>query len=220
MLRLLVRLVGMLLAIALAWVLLISLSPGSWVATWAPCPRNLAWGPAWLPRASPLVALPIELADGAAKLCYGQPALRGREMIGGTAIPFGRIWRLGANEPTTLHLNRILRLGDLVLAPGSYSLYAIPGNREWDILVNRSIRQWGLESEYTDEIRQYEVGHYRTPVRHLESPVERMTFRTQPSATGAFELIFEWQETSWRLPFDTSLHGEEFEGGAPPTPES
>lgn len=209
----------MALAAALAWVLLVTVSPGSWVASWAPCPRNLTWAPAWLPRVSPLVALPFELPGGSAKLCYGSPSLRGREMLGGE-LPYGELWRLGANEPTTLHVSRVVHIGDFVLAPGSYSLYAYPGSREWEIVINRSTRQWGLESEYTEEIRNLEVGRYRVPVTRLEAPVEQMTFRVAPSVTGAVDLIFEWQKTSWRLPLDTSLHGEEFEGGPPPSPES
>lgn len=217
--RLLLRLFGALLALALGWVLLISLAPGSWVATWAPCPRNLAWGPAWLPRVSPLAAVRIELPGGAAKVCYGQPSLRGREMLGGV-LPNGQLWRLGANEPTTLHVNRLVRLGDLVLAPGSYSLYAVPGGREWEIRINRSIRQWGLESEYTDAVQELEVGRLRVPASRLDAKVETMTFRFEPSAIGAVDLVFEWQNTAWRLALDTSLRGESFEGGAPPTPES
>ncbi|MGE0638695.1 MAG: DUF2911 domain-containing protein [Thermoanaerobaculia bacterium] len=219
MFRLLARLLGMALAVALAWVLLVTIAPGSWVASWAPCPRNLAWVPAWLPRASPLGALKIDLPGGSAKLCYGRPSLRGREMLGGV-LPYGELWRLGANEPTTLHVDRVVHIGDMVLAAGSYSLYAYPGSREWDIVVNRSTRQWGLESEYTDEVRGQEVGRIRVPAGRMETPVQQLTFRAVPAVTGAVDLIFEWQDTTWRLPIDTSLHGEEFEGGPPPTPES
>lgn len=217
--RQLLRLTAALLAAALGWVLLVSLAPGSWVATWAPCPRNLAWGPTWAPRVSPLTALRIDLSGGAAKLCYGQPSLKGREMLGGV-VPNDRIWRLGANEPTTLHINRLVRLGELVLAPGSYSLYAIPGAREWEIRVNRSIRQWGLESEYTDEIQEREIGRVRVPATRLDAPVEKMTFHVEPAAIGTVDLVFEWQNTTWRLLLDTSPGGESFEGGAPPAPES
>jgi hypothetical protein len=203
----------------LAWVLLVSLAPGDWVAAGAPCPRNLAWGPAWLPRASPLDSVSIALPGGKARLCYGRPSLRGRTMIGGDAVPYGKLWRLGANEPTTLHTSRILYVGDLVLAPGSYSLYAIPGIREWEIIVNRSIRQWGLESEYDDEVLAQEVGRIRVQAQHLDSPVETLTFRAQPAATSAVELVFEWQETRWRLPLDTSRSDFDTYEESEPDPE-
>lgn len=214
--RFLIKLLGLAAALFLGWVLLVSLAPGSWIAAGAPCPRNLSWGPAWGSRVSPLAALSIPVPGGKVRVCYGRPSLRGRTMIGGDAVPFGQLWRLGANEPTTLHTSRILRIGDLVLAPGSYSLYAIPGQREWEIVINRKIRQWGLESEYTDEVRSHEVGRITVPAQRLETPIETLTFLTQPSALGAADLIFEWQSTRWRLPIDTGGYApESFEESAP-----
>jgi hypothetical protein len=132
----------------------------------------------------------------------------------GERIPYGELWRLGANEPTTLHLARLVNVGNLVLAPGSYSIYAVPGPREWEIVFNRSTRQWGLESEYTEDVRALEVGRIRVQAQKLDSPVEKMRFRAQPSALGAVELVFEWQDTRWRLPLDTTppqLEPEELE---------
>ena len=200
MLRAIWKLLGLAAALALGWVLLVSLAPGSWIAAGAPCPRNLSWGPAWLPRVSPLESLSFALPGGGkGKLCYGSPSLKGRTMIGGV-LPYGQLWRLGANEPTTLHLSRTAHIGDIVLAPGSYSLYAIPGQLEWEILVNRSTRQWGLESEYTSAVQAREIGRIRIKSQPLDSPVEALTFSIQPSAMGALEIVFQWQDVRWRLP--------------------
>jgi len=202
MFRALTRLLGMAAALLLGWVLLVSLSPGTWIAAGAPCPRNLAWGDAWLPRASPLESLSFDLPDGGkGKLCYGRPSLKGRQMIGGE-LPYGQLWRLGANEPTTLHLSRAAHVGEMVLAPGSYSLYAIPGQLEWEILINRSTRQWGLESEYTSSVRAREVGRIRLKSQPLDRSVETLTFSIQPSAMGAIEIVFEWEDVRWRLPLE------------------
>ncbi|KAB2956175.1 MAG: DUF2911 domain-containing protein [Thermoanaerobaculia bacterium] len=192
--------------VALAGLALTSLAPGSWIADWAPCPRNWGWGPAWKPRASPLEALAFELGEsGHGKLCYGRPSLRGRVMLGSPAVPFGRLWRTGANEPTTLHLDAPARIADLHLAPGSYSIYTVPDAVAWEVVVNRSTRQWGLESEYTDEVRAREVGRFRVPVEVLESPVETLTFRAVPTAAGAVVLVLEWQTTRIRMPLDAEL---------------
>ena len=200
MLRALLKLLGLAALLLLGWVLIVSLAPGTWIAAGAPCPRNLAWGDAWLPRASPLRSISFALPGGGkGKLCYGSPSLKGRQMIGG-AVPYGHLWRLGANEPTTLHISRTVHIGDLVLAPGSYSLYAVPGELEWEILVNRSTRQWGLESEYTSAVQAREVGRIRIKRQTLDTAVESLTFRVVPSAVGALELIFEWQDVRWRLP--------------------
>jgi len=186
---------------------LTSFASGPAVAHWAPCPRNWAWIPAWLPRVSPLRDLRFAAGDGTVRVCYGAPALRGRTMLGGAAVPFGHLWRTGANEPTTLHSDVSLRLGDaahggLVLAPGSYALYTVPGPERWEIIVNRSIRQWGIESEYSPEVASQELGRFTVDASALSSPVEQMRFTAEPSPSG-LALVLSWQTTRLAIPLST-----------------
>ncbi|MDQ1347719.1 MAG: hypothetical protein QG573_1092 [Acidobacteriota bacterium] len=191
--------------VALGWVASTTLATGSAIATWAPCPRNWTWAPAYLPRRSPLESHTFKVGAAHAKVCYGSPALAGRTMLGGEAVPFGQLWRTGANEPTSLHLDRVVRVGDLVLRAGSYSLYTVPGERDWTVIFNRATRQWGIESAYDAELAAQEVGRLQVRARPRESPVERLTFRSEPSATAAVDLILEWQQTQIRLPFDSGF---------------
>ena len=192
-------------AVALGWVGLTTLSTGSSIAHGAPCPRNWSWADAYLPRQSPLESHAFRVGKASARICYGSPALRGRMMIGGDAVPYGKLWRTGANEPTTLHLDRVVRVGELVLAPGSYSIYTLPGERDWTVIFNRSTRQWGLESEYTDEVAAQEAGRILVRARPTEKPVEHLTWRSEPSASSAVDLVLEWQGTRLRLPFDSGF---------------
>jgi len=189
----------------LGWVALTTFATGSAIATWAPCPRNWAWTAAYLPRQSPLEALSFTLGKAHVKLCYGSPALNGRTMLGGDAVPFGKLWRTGANEPTTLHTDHVVRLGDLVLGAGSYAIYTIPGDRSWTVLLNRSTRQWGLESEYTDDVAAQEIGRITVRPRPLDTPVEGLTFHSEPSATAAVDVVLEWQRTQIRLALDSGF---------------
>ncbi|MEO8275587.1 MAG: DUF2911 domain-containing protein [Thermoanaerobaculia bacterium] len=202
------RAVLFLLAVAAAigaWVAVTSLTPGASIATWAPCPRNWGWTDSYHPRQSPLQAMKVKVGNAHVKVCYGSPALRGREMIGGNSIPFGKIWRTGANEPTTIHTDHVVRLGDIVLGAGSYSLYTVPGERDWTVILNRSTRQWGLESEYTEAVAAQEVGRFETRARKLDSAVENLTFHSEPSASAAAEIVLEWQNTQLRLPLDVGF---------------
>lgn len=178
---------------------LTSFATGPMVARWAPCPRNWGWAPAWLPRASPLRSAMTDLAGGHVRICYGAPALRGRRMLGGRAVPFGRLWRTGANEPTTLHADVPITLGGLALAPGSYALYTVPGPAEWEIIVNRATRQWGLESEYTADVARHELGRFRVAAEAADPPVEQLALAFAPTAEGA-DLVLTWQTTRLRLP--------------------
>lgn len=198
------KLIGRLFLLALlagaGWIALTSLSTPAAIARWAPCPRNWSWSNAWWPRASPLAAVSFRFSDGRAKICYGRPSLRGRVMLGGEAVPYGSLWRTGANEPTTLHLDVPAEVGELYLAPGSYSIYTVPGPTSWQVVFNGSTRQWGLESEYTEEVAAREVGRITVPVESLEAPVETLTLRAVPSGGEDWWIVLEWQTTRIRIP--------------------
>jgi len=198
-------LLAALVAGALSWAALTTLATGSAIASWAPCPRNWGWLPTYLPRESPLESHAFRIGRAHAKVCYGSPALGGRTMIGGDAVPYGKLWRTGANEPTTLHLDRVVRVGDLLLGAGSYSIYTLPGERDWTVIFNRSTHQWGLESEYTDEVEAQEIGRLSVRARTLEAPVESLRFTSEASATAAVDLLLDWQRTRIRLPFDSGF---------------
>lgn len=196
-------------ALLAAWIALTSLAPGSWIATWAPCPRNWGWLASWQPRESPLAAVRFEVAPELhGKLCYGRPSLKGRRMIGGEAVPYGRLWRTGANEPTTLHLNGPARLGALDLSAGSYALYTVPDPAAWEVVVTRATRQWGLESLYDEAARPSEVGRFRVGVEVLDEPIETLTIRTVPASSSAVDLLVEWQTTRIRLPLESPYTDE------------
>jgi hypothetical protein len=124
-------------------------------------------------------------------------------MIGGEAVPFGRLWRTGANEPTTLHLDGPARLGPLDLVAGSYAIYTVPDPASWEVVVTRSTRQWGLEALYDEAARRAEVGRFRVPVEVLDLPVETLSIRAVPASSSAVDLLVEWQTTRIRLPLES-----------------
>jgi len=209
MLRRLFALAGLVALVWLGWMALTSLAPGSAVASWAPCPRNWAWVDAWKPRRSPLAATAIRFSRGHAKLCYGRPSLRGRQMLGGDAIPFGRLWRTGANEATTLHLDVSAKIGSIYLAPGSYSLYTVPDKKHWQLIVNRSSGQWGLESLYDTELESREVGRLSLPIETLGRAVETLTFRAVPRGGDDWWLELDWQTSRLRIPITADVEEDD-----------
>jgi hypothetical protein len=151
-------------------------------------------------RASPYDSATVAVGAGVAKICYGRPSLRGREMIGGEAVPYGQLWRTGANEPTTIHLDVPARIAGIAVQPGSYSLYTIPeAGREWTLIVNRSTTQWGHESRYTEEVAAQEVGRGSVPVETLEERVEQLTIRPADRRQGA---LLEWQNSRVFIPIE------------------
>lgn len=151
-------------------------------------------------RQSPLDSVSFTVGGNAVKVCYGRPSLRGRKMLGGEAVPYGKLWRTGANEPTMIHTTGPLTIAGIKVPAGSYSLYTVPGATEWVVIVNRSITQWGEESNYTDKVKAQEVGRGKVKAESAAAPVEKFTIRAEPPGSDATALVLEWQATSVRIP--------------------
>ena len=150
-------------------------------------------------RASPLDSIAFPVGDQTVRVCYGRPVARGRTMIGESAVPFGRLWRTGANEPAMIHTPVSLSIAGIQVAPGTYSLYTEPNESEWGIIVNRSYSQWGHEGQYTSEVAAQEVGRGTAPVSSLTDHVEQFTI-----THSAGHLVLTWENTEVRIPISTS----------------
>ena len=160
-------------------------------------------------RASPLDSVTFRVAGQEVKICYGRPSARGRTMLGSPGVegagsqmgvvPFGKIWRTGANEPTLLRTPIALVIAGVRVPAGTYSIYTVPGEAEWEIIVNRSYSQWGHEGSYTDEVRAQEVGRGKVSSERTDSHVETFTIRAEDLPDGNVHVILEWERTRVRV---------------------
>lgn len=151
-------------------------------------------------RKSPLDSLSFKVGAAEVKLCYGRPSAGGRTMIGGENVPYGKLWRTGANEPTMIHTTGPIIIAGVAVPAGSYSIYTVPDPKEWQVIVNRSITQWGHESQYTDKVKAQEVGHGTAKASALTSAVETFTIRSEAGAAGAVNLLLDWEKTRVTIP--------------------
>jgi hypothetical protein len=151
-------------------------------------------------RKSPLDSVSFTVGGQPVQVCYGRPSLRGRTMLGGEAVPYGKLWRTGANEPTMIHTAAPLSIAGLKVPAGTYSLYTVPGPSEWEVIVNRSITQWGEEHSYTDQVKAQEVGRAKVKAEKTPAAVEQFTIRPDPGTGDATALVLEWQTTRVRIP--------------------
>jgi len=156
-------------ALVWSWPLLVALT----AAAQEPVPSCKVRGSReWLStRASPLDSATVVVAGRTAKVCYSRPSARGR-VVFGEFVEYGKLWRTGANEPTVIFTPVALEIAGVKVAPGKYSLYSVPGEKEWEIIVNRSTSQWGHENSYTKEVQAQEVGRGKVPAEKLSAPVE------------------------------------------------
>ena len=148
-------------------------------------------------RASPPDSASVRLGDEVAKVCYSSPRARGREIMG-ELVPFGQPWRLGANEPTTLHLTFAADVGGVRVEPGSYALYAVPGGEEWEIVVNGDPQRWGIPID--ESVRSRDIGSTTVTPEETGEMVENLSLTFEPRGEGSAHLIVEWERTRLRIP--------------------
>lgn len=144
-------------------------------------------------RPSPLMETTFSVGGHDGTLCYGAPSANGRQVMG-ALVPYGALWRLGANEPTTFHLTGPASIGGVALEPGSYSLYAEPGESEWTFHLSTAYERWGIP--IGDDVVAAEVGTFTAPVEATDSMVETLTFRFEPWEDATMgDIVMEWENT-------------------------
>lgn len=120
---------------------------------------------------------------------YGRPAKRGRVVFGGV-VPWGRVWRTGANRATHLTTDGDLRIGDALVPAGTYTLWTIPSPEGWTLVINRGTGQWGTFYDPTQDLARVPMR-----VRSLDAPVERLTITVERGEEGEGVLRLMWDAT-------------------------
>jgi len=96
------------------------------------------------PRQSPKMTATGKIGAANVTITYSSPSVKGRK-IWGELVPYGKVWRAGANEATLIETDKDLVVEGKKLPAGKYSLYALPGEKEWQIIINSQTGQWGIE---------------------------------------------------------------------------
>ena len=134
--------------------------------------------------------------DGASlSIEYGQPSLKGR--TDAALMPNGQPWRMGADEATVLKTDKPLKFGTLTLEPGTYTLNAEPGEKQWQLIVGKLSKpgQWGVP--YNASL---EIGRAPMSVTAAKSPVEQLKISIDDTPKGG-TLKVEWGSKVASIPF-------------------
>ncbi len=147
-------------------------------------------------RPSPLRSTEFAVGGNAAILCYGAPSARGREVMGGLVV-YGQPERIGANEPTTLHLTAPATVGGIDLEAGAYSIYAIANADEWEIFINSNWERWGIPLDA--DVRSSDIGSFMATPEAIDM-VETLQFTFEGGDHGAGNVFLEWENTRVSIP--------------------
>ena len=137
---------------------------------------------------------------GAAHLsvAYGRPLARGRRIMG-QVVPYGEVWRTGANNATAFRTDRDLMFGDVRVPAGSYTLWTVPGPEQWLLVINKQTGQWGTEYHAEQDLARIPVRAERI----TNGPVEQFTMQITPGAGGG-SLVLAWDDTRVVAPFSVA----------------
>ncbi|HEX4461883.1 MAG TPA: DUF2911 domain-containing protein [Polyangia bacterium] len=140
-------------------------------------------------RASPHAKVSTIVAGKTITIEYGRPYKKGRDIFG-ALVPWGEVWRTGADEATTFTVDGDVTIGDLKVPKGRYSLFTIPKATDWQLIINKEAKQWGA-FKYDEK---KDVGRTALNVTTAATPVEQLTIALQPAA-GKVNLTISWDKT-------------------------
>lgn len=124
------------------------------------------------PPMSPRIT--AESPDKNVKVVYGQPSKRGRVVFGANGLEkYGKVWRTGANEATEVTFKNDVMFGGKMVKAGTYTMYTIPDEKEWTVLLNSTLGQWGAY-DY-EKIKGSDVASVKVPVSANKTPIEKLT---------------------------------------------
>ncbi|MDH7445011.1 DUF2911 domain-containing protein [Aquimarina sp. 2201CG14-23] len=128
------------------------------------------------------------------KVVYSRPQKKGRTIFG-ELVPYGKVWRTGADEATEIKLFKDMKLGDGTVKAGTYSLYTIPGEKEWTVILNSDLDAWGAYSyDKSKDVARIKV----TPAKGKELEAFSIAFK---KVDKGYHMVLGWDTTMIEVPF-------------------
>lgn len=148
-------------------------------------------------KASPEAVAVYSQNDLTLEVRYCQPAKKGRDIFGGL-LPYGEVWRTGANEATTLSTNKAINFGGTEVKAGTYTLWSIPGPDSWSVILNDKQYGWGVAwGGVASREAANDVAMVRVPAGMPVTPQELFTIRFQEEPLA---LVLEWDDVMVAVP--------------------
>ncbi len=146
-------------------------------------------------RPSPPGTAEVTLKQKRITVDYSRPSLKGRKAVGGQLVPYGQVWRTGANEATALTTEADLNVGGVNVPAGKYTLYTLPSEGTWKLIMSKQTGQWG--TIYNEDQDLARVDMQKTA---LEQPVEQFTISFEKTGDDSANLVLQWENTQVSVP--------------------
>jgi len=148
------------------------------------------------PPASPAAQAECKFPDGKTiKVEYSSPRMKSRKIYGGL-VPYGEVWRTGANKATAFTTDASLTAGGKDIPAGSYTIFTVPTENKWTLIVNKKTGEWGIPYKYeSDELARIDMNVSKT-----SGPVENFTIGFEQSGDTC-TLNLDWENTRASVSF-------------------
>jgi hypothetical protein len=153
------------------------------------------------PQASPSASVKEKVGVTTISVDYSRPSMRERKIFGGL-VPYGDVWRTGANAATKVTFSTDVKLGGAAVPAGSYALFTIPGEAEWTVILSKVVEgQWG---SYAYD-KKDDLARIKAKSTSLSEPLETMNISIQDMHAGKANFVIAWEKTKVAVELDTEV---------------
>lgn len=148
-----------------------------------------------LPALSPTAKISQQFSVSEIEIEYSRPSARGRKVFG-DLVPYGEVWRTGANASTKLTVGEDFNIGGVDVKAGKYSFYTIPGAAEWTIILNSDLGNWGAMGYSTDK----DVARFKVKPSVINNMTETFTIEVGDITFNTCNIVMKWENTKVVVP--------------------
>jgi len=147
------------------------------------------------PSPSPLQVIKQDFALSFIEISYSRPDMKGRQIFG-KLVPFGEMWRTGANKATRVSFGEDVKVGGNAIKAGDYALYTIPNKDEWEVILNKGVNNGGTAGYKKEE----DVVRFKVKPMSIHESVRTFTIQIENVSSSACEIHIMWDKTAISIP--------------------
>ncbi|MRG44530.1 DUF2911 domain-containing protein [Chitinophaga sp. SYP-B3965] len=155
------------------------------------------------PAASPTQTIKQQFALSAVEVTYSRPLAKGRTIMG-DLVPYDKLWRTGANNPTKITFGEDVKLNGQAVPAGSYALYTVPSKTGWEIIINDGLKNWGVDGYK----KENDLVRFQTESQKLPFAVESFMIMFENVRPTAMTMMLAWEKTLVPIEITADIDGK------------
>ena len=153
-----------------------------------------------MPQPSPTQTVTQDFGMGAIELVYSRPAAKGRKIMG-DLVPFGKLWRTGANATTRITFTTPVEIGGKKIDTGTYAIYTIPNENSWEVIFNKGYKNQSVNNYKESE----DVVRVKANTEKMKDKMESFTMQFENVLPESSNLVLAWENTKVSVPIKTDV---------------